>query len=86
MIVTIRGEAHECRTVTMEDGKVTLYLHECDEHGDEMTAVFIGFSPNEISGIEATQTVSLEDRISNLETNSTEIKEALDMILNEVTE
>lgn len=79
MIVTIRGEAHECRTATMEDGKVTLYLHECDEHGDEMTAVFIGFSADEIVGIEGTQTPSLEDRVS-------EIKEALDMILNEVTE
>lgn len=52
MIVTIRGEAHECRTATIENGTVTLYLGEYDEKGNELTSVFVGFSPDEIIGIE----------------------------------
>lgn len=52
MIVTIRGESHECRTATMENGKVTLFLGEYDEQGNESTSVFIGFSADEIIGIE----------------------------------
>ena len=36
----------------MEDGKVTLFLGEYDEHGNESTSVFIGFSADEVIGIE----------------------------------
>lgn len=79
MIVTIRGESHECRTATMEEGKVTLYLGEYDEHGDEITSVFIGFSADEIDGIEEEEKPTHEERIAELE-------ESLEMILSGVTE
>lgn len=86
MIVKIRGEEHECRTATMENGKITLYLNEVDEQGNERTSVFIGFSADEITGIEDTQGPTLETRVDSLETESAEMREALEMILAGVTE
>lgn len=81
MIVTIRGVSHECRTATMENGKVTLYLGEYDESGEELTAVFIGFSADEIAGIEETSGPTLDDRVTTLEDSTADLAEALDMIL-----
>lgn len=86
MIVTIRGEEHECRTATMENGTITLYLNEVDEQGNERTSVFIGFSAEEVSGIEEPKKETIEDRVLKLETDNAEMSEALDMILTGVTE
>lgn len=66
MIVTIRGVSHECRTATMEDGKVTLYLGEYDEHGEEKTSVFIGFSADEIIGVEEAVDSTADDVLNAL--------------------
>lgn len=86
MIVTIRDEVHECRTATMEAGKVTLFLGAYDESGEELTSVFIGFDPSEVKGIEDTGEPTLDDRVTTLETDTAQMAEALDMILSGVTE
>lgn len=86
MIVTIRGEAHECRTAIMEGEKVTLFLGEYDESGVERTSVFIGFDPSQVSGIENSGVPTLDDRVTTLETDTAQMAEALDMILSGVTE
>lgn len=86
MTVTIRGVAYECRTATMEDGKVTLFLGEYDEHGIERTSVFIGFDAGEVVGIEEAAAPTLEDRVGTLEIDTADLAEALDMILSGVTQ
>lgn len=86
MIVTIRGEAHECRTAAVENGRVILYLGKYDERGEEVTSVFAGFSADEITGLEAHDAPTLDDRVATLETDTADLAEALDMILSGVTE
>ena len=86
MIVTIRGEAHECRTAAVENGRVVLYLGKYDERGEELTSVFLGFSADEIIGIEDAQVPTLDDRVTTLEDSTADLAEALDMILSGVTE
>lgn len=86
MIVTIRGTEFACRTATVEEGKVTLFLGEYDEHGEERTSVFIGFDPMEIQGVEETAVPTLDERVTTLETDTADMAEALDMILAGVTE
>ena len=89
MTVTIRGENYECRTATKVGNRVTLYLGEYDERGNEMTSVFIDFPDEDIVGLPETEhpgAPTLEDRVGTLETDTADLTEALALLLSGVTE